>query len=243
MKRIQTLTIALAGSAVLLTGCVNPNGTANNTGTGALVGGGIGAAAGAALGGRNALGGALIGGVLGAITGSIIGNQADQAQAEALRAQAPVTYVHVQQNQALTVEDVKALVQARVSDDAIISQIQNSHTIYHLTASQIIDLRNSGVSDRVINFMINTPSTITPVPQTTVVETDTAPPSPPPQPVVVSPGPGYLWINGDWQWNGGGWTWTAGRWVYPPWPGAVWIHGYWYRGPFGGWRHAHGHWR
>lgn len=243
MKTIQALTIAVAGSAVLLTGCVNPNGTPNNTGTGALVGGGIGAAAGAALGGRNALGGAILGGVLGAITGSIIGNQVDRSQEEALRAEAPVTYVHVEQNQPLTVDDVVALVHAKVSDDAIISQIQNSHTIYHLTADQIIYLRNSGVSDRVVNFMINTPSTITPAPPTTVVETDMAPPAAPNETVVVSPGPGYVWINGDWQWNGVGWVWTAGRWVYPPWPGAVWIHGYWYRGPFGGWRHVHGHWR
>lgn len=242
MKKLRLSTWAMAASAVLLTGCQYPNGEPNNTGTGALIGAGSGAALGAVLGGRNAGAGAVIGGVFGAIAGSIIGNQMDRAQAEQLHAEAPVTYVRVEQNQPLTVADVQALISAKVSDDVIITQIQNSHSIFHLSPQDIINLHNAGASDRLVNFMINTPSTITPAPPATVVVSDEPPPAPA-QPVVVAPGPGYVWIAGQWQWNGSGWVWANGQWVYPPWPDAVWVRGYWYRGPFGGWRYRPGHWR
>ncbi|MEK7707680.1 MAG: hypothetical protein AAB380_06765, partial [Verrucomicrobiota bacterium] len=49
--KIHTLTLALATSAVVLTGCVNPDGTQNNTAGGALIGGAMGALTGAAIGG------------------------------------------------------------------------------------------------------------------------------------------------------------------------------------------------
>jgi hypothetical protein len=248
MNRLHTVTIAMATSALLLTGCTHPNGTANNTANGALIGAGSGAAFGAALGaigggGRGAAAGAILGGGLGAITGTIIGSQIDQQQKEELQEEYPATYAHVQQNQPLTVSDVEALAHAKVSDDVIISQIQTSHSVYHLSATDIIDLRNAGVSDRVVNIMIGTVNQPVPPPSPTVVSTDTKPPPPPAQPVVVAPAPGYVWVGGEWQWNGVAWVWTGGSWVYPPWPGAIWVHGYWFRGPFGGWRHAGGHWR
>jgi uncharacterized protein YcfJ len=242
MKKVRVLTLAVAASAVVLTGCTYPNGEPNNTGTGALIGAGSGAALGAVLGGRNAGAGALIGGAFGALTGALIGNSIDRAQAEQLQSEAPVTYVHVQQNQPLTVADVEALVRAKVSDDVIISQIQNSHTAYHLSPQDIINMHAAGVSDKVVNFMIETVNAPPPPPPTTVVTTD-QPPPPEDEMVAAAPGPGFIWINGDWQWNGVGWIWVGGRWADPPFPGAVWVHGYWYRGPFGGWRHAHGHWR
>jgi hypothetical protein len=242
MKKLPVLTIALAASAVVFTGCEYPNGEPNNTGTGALVGAGAGAFMGAAMGGRNPGAGALMGGAFGALAGGLIGNSIDREQEAQLREQAPVTYVHVQQNQPLTVDDIKALVRAKVSDDVIIAQIQNSHVVYHLSAQDIIDLHSAGVSDRVVNFMIASVNSPAPTPSTTVVTTD-QPPPPQTETVVVAPGPGYVWINGDWQWNGVGWVWVGGRWAAPPWPGAVWVHGYWYRGPLGGWRHTHGRWR
>lgn len=53
--------------------------------------------------------------------------------------------------------DVVALTKAEVGDEVILSQIRNSGTVYHLTAAEIIDLKNNGVSENVINYMINTP--------------------------------------------------------------------------------------
>lgn len=241
--KLKVLALAAAVSAVVLTGCQYPNGEPNNTGTGALIGAGAGALMGAAIGGpRNGGAGALIGAAAGAITGGLIGNSIDQEQAAELRAQAPQTYVRVQQGQPLSIADVKALAAARVSDDVIINQIRNSHTAFHLSTADIIDLHNSGVSENVINFMINSPSLVgddSTVPTSTVVTE--APPPPPAETVVVAPGPGYIWVGGEWVWNGG-WVWRAGYWAYPPYPHAVWVGGYWGRGSYG-WYWRRGHWR
>jgi outer membrane lipoprotein SlyB len=241
--KLHALVFTMAASAVVLTGCQNPDGTQNNTGSGALIGGVIGAIAGSAIGGPHRGGeGALIGAAAGAVGGGLIGNSMDQEQNARLRAQAPQTYVKVDQGQPLSVADVKALAKAGISDDVIINQIKNSRTVYHLSPPDIIDLRDSGVSDNVINFMINTPTAVggSPQfePQTTVVSVP--PPPPPYEPVAVAP-TGYVWIGGDWIWNGG-WFWSAGHLGYPPGPGMIWIGGTWSRGP-GGWHHAPGHWR
>ena len=45
-----TATLAVALTALALTGCYNPNGTPDNTGTGVLAGGAFGAATGALIG-------------------------------------------------------------------------------------------------------------------------------------------------------------------------------------------------
>ena len=67
MKK-QLLISTLAGMAVLLSGCVSPDGSADNTGTGALIGAGTGAFMGAIAGGpEHGGGGALIGAAAGAI--------------------------------------------------------------------------------------------------------------------------------------------------------------------------------
>jgi hypothetical protein len=52
--------------------------------------------------------------------------------------------------------DVIALVKSGLSDDVITSQIRSSRMVFHLSTAEIIDLKNNGVSDKVINFMINT---------------------------------------------------------------------------------------
>jgi hypothetical protein len=61
--------------------------------------------------------------------------------------------------QPLGLADVKMLAKSGLSDDVIISQIRNSRTVYRLSAADILDLKDSGVSEKVIDFMINTPST------------------------------------------------------------------------------------
>jgi len=140
---------------VLTTGCVNSNGTQNNTGTGALIGGAIGALAGAAGGGRYAGARALIGAAIGAGTGALVGHMIDEDQRERLREEAPQTLQTIdandeiaQQQQApaplpdsgqppppptpvnaptpLKVDDIEALTRAGVKPDAIIKAIRES---------------------------------------------------------------------------------------------------------------------
>ena len=62
----------------------------------------------------------------------------------------------VEQVQPMGVADVKALARSGVSEEVIISQIRSSRVVYHLTTAEIIDLSESGVSQKVIDFMINT---------------------------------------------------------------------------------------
>jgi len=248
--KISSLVLTIGTTAVFLTGCVNPDGSPDRTGTSALTGGAIGAASGAMIGGGHGRSGegALIGAAVGLIAGGLIGHSMDQEEQVRLRQQAPQTYVRVEQGQPLGVADVKALAQANVSDDVIISQIRNSRTIYHLSTSDIIDLNNSGVSAKVIDFMINTPSVIggasavTPNSQTSAIVVEQQPPPVPVETVVAAPRPGYVWIGGEWIYNGG-WVWVSGHWGYPPHPGAAWVPGFWTRRGPHSWGRTPGHWR
>ena len=151
------------GSLVMVlavAGCYTPEGQPDRTASGALAGGALGAGTGAIIGsqGGHAGEGALIGGAIGALTGGIIGNSMDQQQRERVVRESPETMQRVEQGQPLGLADIKALTKAGVSDDVILSQIRNSHVVYRLSTAEIIDLKDSGVSQRVIDFMINTPS-------------------------------------------------------------------------------------
>ena len=238
--KLNLFALLLGTSAVVLTGCETPNGTPDRTATGALTGGALGMASGALIGGRHAGEGALIGGALGAVTGGLIGHSMDQEAQARLRQQAPQTYERLDQRQPLSVADVKALAAAKVDDDVIVSQIRNSRTVFHLSSADIIDLKNSGVDERVIDFMINTPTTVAGTAPTSQTVVAAAPPPAPVETVIVAPGPGYVWVDGEWIWNGG-WVWMAGHWVVPPYPHTVWVRGGWIRGPHG-FRRAPGHW-
>jgi len=238
--KLTKCVLALSGAAVFLTGCVNPDGTQNNTGTGAIVGGALGALTGAAIGGsRHGGPDALIGAAIGAVGGGLIGNSMDREQEARLRAEAPQTYARVDQGQPLTIADVKSLAKAGISEDVIINQISTSHTVFHLSSADIIDLRDSGVSDKVVNYMINTATTVSSAPVTVIEQ---APPPPPAETVIVAPGPDYVWIDGEWVWGGASWVWIGGHWGYPPYPHAVWVEGRSWHDHYG-WHHERGRWR
>jgi hypothetical protein len=66
----------------------------------------------------------------------------------------------------------------------------------------------------------------------------------PPTAVVVrpaAPGPGYVWIDGEWVWNSGKYNYRHGYWV-PARSGHTWIAGHWV--PRGnGWYWERVYWR
>jgi hypothetical protein len=78
--------------------------------------------------------------------------------APALRAQtpnpAPVAASQPAQSSP-AVQEVLKLAHANVSDDTIIAFIHNSGTTYNLSASEIVSLRQQGVSDPVITAMVS----------------------------------------------------------------------------------------
>jgi hypothetical protein len=160
---------------------------------------------------------------------------------------APDACHRVQMAQPLTLADVKVMAKLEFGSDVIITLVRNSHTVFHLTASSIIDLKNAGVSDPVVDFLISTPNSIagsTPVPEPGVASATSQ--TPPPEPVAETPppapSPDYAWVDGDWVWNGG-WVWVGGHWAFPPYRGAIWYHGGWSRGWGGGFHRMRGHWR
>ena len=83
------------------------------------------------------------------------------------------------------VEDVLKLSRAQISDDIILNYIHNSGTIYNLSPEDIVNLRNQGVSDRVLNAMLDqrnqvvqaaaqpVPQPATPAPSTVPAVADT----------------------------------------------------------------------
>jgi predicted lipid-binding transport protein (Tim44 family) len=104
MKTITRISVAglVSLQLVFTTGCVNPDGTPNNTASGALFGGAVGALTGAAVGGyRHGGQDALIGAAIGAVAGAIAGNVMDHINAqqqERLRQSSPQTLQTIQHN-------------------------------------------------------------------------------------------------------------------------------------------------
>jgi surface antigen len=214
MKRYSYL-LVVAVVGISLAGCMSPQGRQDYTASGALAGGATGAIVGSMA--RHSVPGAILGGAVGAVVGGLIGHGMDQAQEAKLEAQAPHTLERVEQGQPLTVVDVQSLVKAGVVDDLVISQIRNSRTVYHLSTADIINLKNAGVSERIIDFMINTQTQIQSAEVAGVVGA-MSPPPPPAHVTVVAPGPDYVWVGGAWLWLGGRWAWKRGYWHRPMYP-------------------------
>ncbi len=144
MKK-SVLTLAVLSS--FLFGCET------KTQTGALTGAALGVGAGALIGGGE---GALIGGAVGAVGGALIGAALDDSDRKALQAQSPRTLRKVDRGEQLSTKDVEQMSQAGIRDEVIIKQINATQSEFHLTTADIIDLKNAGVSQRVIDAMIST---------------------------------------------------------------------------------------
>ena len=137
--------------AALLMFSLGLSGCATHTETGAAAGGLLGAATGALIGSRggDAAAGALIGGGVGALTGGLIGASADQEERREAARFAAATAPGP-----MTVNDVIAMTQSNVKDDTIITQIITTRSIFQLTPQDVINLKNLGVSERVIQVML-----------------------------------------------------------------------------------------
>jgi outer membrane lipoprotein SlyB len=130
----------------LFTGCET------RTGTGALAGGGVGAAVGGTISGGQ---GALIGGVAGAVAGGLIGAALDEQDRKVMQRTSPRTVDRMDRGEPLTVNDVIKLSQGGVSDESIIHYLQQAGSTYNLSQAQIRRLQDAGVSQRVINYMVD----------------------------------------------------------------------------------------
>lgn len=173
--------------------------TLSHTERGALGGAGIGAVAGALAGsavGRPGAGAALGAGV-GGVSGGLIGNSLDRSEERQAARQAQATAPRGP----LGLTDVASMAAAHVSDDIIVSQIRSTGSVYELSASDIVWLKNNGVSDRVVAEMQQTRAhprrnyavaPVYPVPVYHPVYVAEPCYPPPPPPVGVSFGIGYV---------------------------------------------------
>ena len=140
----------------------------------------------------------------------------------------------------VSVADVKMLAKAGMSDEVILSHIRNAHAMYRLSTAEIIELKDAGASQKVIDFMINTapavaPDSPAPAPapaQVQEVSVGTSAPAVIVETMPVAPAPGYIWVPGYWAWRHhrfgfGHWEWVPGMWTVPPHRDAVWIGGRW----------------
>ncbi len=95
------------------------------------------------------------------------------------------------------VADVLKLSQAHVSDDTISSYIQNSGTVYNLAPSDIVYLEKQGVSERIVNHMLDQRKKLVEAdvqPSAAVAQSRPAYTSaaPAPAPTSVAPAPTYV---------------------------------------------------
>ena len=123
------------------------------TQTGALIGAGGGALAGGLIGGGT---GAVIGAGVGAATGALVGAALDAQDRNKLQENSPSTLQKIDTNQPLSLYDVEALSKNGLRDEVIIEQIKTTNSTFHLSADQIIELKDAGVSQNVIEYMIET---------------------------------------------------------------------------------------
>ncbi len=114
----------------------------------ALVGTGIGAVAGAALGDNSghAARGAVLGAATGAIAGSLIGS-AEEARVERDVALAELA---AHRQPALQNHDLVYMAQNGLGEEVIINAIHTRGGSFDLTPAALVQLRQSGVGDRVI---------------------------------------------------------------------------------------------
>lgn len=126
---------------------------ASNTGTGVIAGVSAGAGIGGAIGGG---GGALIGSAAGIIAGGLIGAGLDEQDRKTIERTSPRTVDRMERGDPLTLNDVIKLSQGGVSDDTIMNYIRNSGSAYQLTQAQVRRLQDAGVSQDVIQYMIDT---------------------------------------------------------------------------------------
>jgi len=132
-------------------------------------------------------------------------------QATPITISAATTQNYTQPRLPYGVDDVVKLSKAQVSEDVILTYVQNSGTIYSLGPREIVLLKESGVSDRVVNAMLDqrkkaaeaAPATATPAPVYTdnsyaataptyaspEASADSAPEQPAPSSVYVIPYP------------------------------------------------------
>jgi len=94
----------------------------------------------------------------GTLSGSVnpLTSALDESDRTYLQKESPQTLKKIDQEQQLTIDDIKKMAHAGLSDDVIMNQIDETHSIFYLSSADIVDLQKSKISQEVINYMIQT---------------------------------------------------------------------------------------
>lgn len=159
---------------------------------------------------------------------------------------APVTLSATTPALSSPASQVLQLSQAKISDGTIITYVQNSGTVYGLDASQIVYLKQQGVSETVINAMLNQRTALAATamqspPDNSAPAAPIPPPAPTPdiaQPTTAAPSvvvvPDTQTYNYDSAYP---YYYSYPYYGYYGWPGVYWG---WGGGYYGGWRGGYG---
>lgn len=88
--------------------------------------------------------------------GALIGASLDDNDRDNMQRQSPRTLKKIDNGEQLSTDDIKKMAKAGLSDNVIIDQIHWARSTFFLSTADIIDLKNSGVSQKVIDAMIQT---------------------------------------------------------------------------------------
>jgi len=80
----------------------------------------------------------------------------DEQDKMILEQRSPTTLQRINEGKSLSIYDVIQISQSGISDDIIINYMNETKSKYRLNQAQIYRMQNSGVSQRVINYMIDT---------------------------------------------------------------------------------------
>ena len=117
--------------------------------------------------------------------------------------------------------DVIKMASAGIGDDVLLSYVQGSRAQFHLSADDIIALKEAKVGAPVIQAMIEhdsaaassvAPSSAAAAPAKPLNPDPSVAPAPLVEVVPIAPGPGYEWAPGYWSWDGTTWVWIYGGW-------------------------------
>ena len=144
--------IALAALSflVLTPACTSPYRSDQGALVGGLTGAGVGALVGNAVGNTGA--GAAIGAGVGALSGAAVGGSLDEIEARN-RAEIEARLGRPAPQGAVSMDDVVAMTRAGVSEDVIVTHVQNHGMAAPLRATDLIVLQQQRVSPRVVQIM------------------------------------------------------------------------------------------
>lgn len=152
MKGIQAVILSMA-VMLFATGCQNAQ---TRAGEGAVIGGLLGAAAGGIIGHQSGHGGegAGIGAAAGVLTGAIVGSQIPK---QGQTAQAPVQNAQSTQSannpNQMSMQQIIDLTKQGVNENVIIDKIRLTNSKFSLTGDDYSNLKQKGVSQKVIDAM------------------------------------------------------------------------------------------